>query len=34
MSSGFIQASLYKIQELLKDSPMCFKDYNVMKNTD
>ena len=30
----FIQASLSKIQGLLKDLPAVFKDYKVMKNVD
>ena len=30
----FIQASLCKIQGLLKDFPTVFKDWKLMKNTD
>ena len=32
--TGFIQASMSKIQGLLKDSPTVFKDLKLMKNTD
>ena len=32
--SGFIQASLSKIQGHFMDSPTVFKDYKFMKNTD
>ena len=35
--AGFIQASLCKFKDfqgLLKDSPVLFKDYKFMKNTD
>ena len=32
--AGFIQASLSKIQGLLKDFPTVFKDLKFMKNTD
>ena len=32
--TGFIQANLCKIQGILKDTSMFFKDDNAMKNTD
>ena len=32
--SWFIQASLCKIQGLLRDLPAVFKDYKIMKNID
>ena len=32
--TGFIQASMSKIQGLLEDPPTVFKDYKLMKNTD
>ena len=31
---GFIQASLFKIQGLLKDFHTVFNDYKLLKNTD
>ena len=33
-NAGFIQASLSKIQGLLKDFPTVFKDLKLKKNTD